>query len=223
MWDDFSFEDFHFNSLLIDLPGHGKSENDDEGEPSMDFFSKKVHELLNSLFIKEFSIVGHSMGGYIALNYKDIYPSKVLKIVLLNSNFWTDSSQKKKDRLRVAEIVSTNKIFFLREAIPNLFLDKETSYQSIEKLLRAASKMDAFDIAYSSLAMRGRNNYCELVNMIGSDLMVIQGDKDEVIPEKKMREMIKDLNLEYRVLKHTGHMSPFEAKDEVISLLNDYI
>ena len=224
MWDEFSFQDFHFNSLLIDLPGHGESINDDNGEePSIEFFSKKIHELLSSLNIFEFSIVGHSMGGYVALNYKDLYPSEVSKIVLLNSNFWTDSIQKKKDRLRVAEIVRTNKMYFLREAIPNLFLDKEKYEKSANKLLNEASKMDAYDIAYSSLAMRRRNDYSQLVNELGSNLMIIQGEMDGVIPEKKMREMIKGVSLEFQVVKQTGHMTPIEVKDDVISLLNNYI
>lgn len=223
MWDDFSFQDFNFNSLLIDLPGHGESINDDDGEPSIDFFSNKINQLINTLGISEVSIVGHSMGGYVALNYKDIYPSKVSKIVLLNSNFWTDSNQKKKDRLRVAEIVRTNKMFFLREAIPNLFLDKVKSAESIEKLLYEASKMDAYDIAYSSLAMRARNDYRQLVSLLGANLMVIQGAKDEVIPEKQMREMVKDLDLEFKVVEQTGHMTPIEAKDDILVFLKNYI
>jgi pimeloyl-ACP methyl ester carboxylesterase len=223
MWDDFNFQDFHFNSLLIDLPGHGESVNDDDGEPSINFFSKKINQLINSLDISEFSIVGHSMGGYVALNYKDIYPSKVSKIVLLNSNFWTDSIQKKKDRLRVAEIVRSNKMFFIREAIPNLFLDKVKFGESIDKLLSEASKMDAYDIAYSSLAIRGRNDYDHLVRVLGNNLMIIQGEKDEIIPEKLMREMVKGLDLEFRVVEKTGHMTPIEAKDDVLLLLNNYI
>ena len=114
-------------------------------------------------------------------------------------------------------------MYFLREAIPNLFLDKEKYEKSANKLLNEASKMDAYDIAYSSLAMRRRNDYSQLVNELGSNLMIIQGEMDGVIPEKKMREMIKGVSLEFQVVKQTGHMTPIEVKDDVISLLNNYI
>ena len=105
MWDYLKLEMMNFQSILIDLPGHGDSLNEDEDVPSIEYMAFKVKELLIHLNIKDFSVVGHSMGGYVSLvlkNELNISSSGFIlncsKVVLLNSNFWEDSEEKKRDR-----------------------------------------------------------------------------------------------------------------------------
>ena len=128
MWQDYTSRwNKNYKVIAIDLPGHGESLNEDEMEPSIEFMAEKVLEVLSDLKIRSFSIVGHSMGGYVALSIKNKSINNLIKmfdchkVVLLNSNFWVDSDLKKNDRLRVAEIVFQNKDLFLHTAIPNLF------------------------------------------------------------------------------------------------------
>lgn len=70
------------NVLVIDLPGHGKS-----NEPSyaweLDKFVDMLHELFESLKIKEPILIGHSFGGKLSMIYASKY--KVKKLVLLSS------------------------------------------------------------------------------------------------------------------------------------------
>ena len=112
MWENLSLESIHFQSILIDLPGHGKSKNEDNSPiPSMDYMANRVIDTLNQLGIKKYNVVGQSMGGYVALVLKKI-DERCEKVVLLNSNFWGDSIEKQKDRVRVADIVFKNKNLF---------------------------------------------------------------------------------------------------------------
>ena len=70
------------NVLVIDLPGHGKS-----NEPSyaweLDKFVDMLHELFENLKIKEPILIGHSFGGKLSMIYASKY--KVKKLVLLSS------------------------------------------------------------------------------------------------------------------------------------------
>ena len=61
---------------------------------------------------------------------------------MLNSNFWADSEQKKKDRLRVADIAFKAKKVFINEAIPNLFGQVELFRDEIEVLKEEAMKIE---------------------------------------------------------------------------------
>jgi pimeloyl-ACP methyl ester carboxylesterase len=102
MWDVLPLGKLKCQCIFIDLPGHGNSalENTPE-EPSICWIAEQVISTLDLLGINSFSIVGHSMGAYVALEIKRIMPV-CRKVVLLNSNFWADGEQKKKDRVRVA-------------------------------------------------------------------------------------------------------------------------
>ena len=76
----------------------------------------QVLEILKELKITQFTLVGHSLGAYVGLELCHLAPCQ--KLILLNSNCWSDDEQKRRDRLRVAEIVFKAKKHFIREAIP---------------------------------------------------------------------------------------------------------
>ncbi|MGB1453669.1 MAG: alpha/beta fold hydrolase, partial [Crocinitomicaceae bacterium] len=123
MWDYLPLKDFRCKKVFIDLPGHGNSKILNNAEPSIESMANEVILILKKEKIKKFHIVGHSMGGYIALSIKEKY-KECKKVILLNSNYWSDSESKKKDRDRVCKIAFKAKDYFLNEAIPNLFTDK---------------------------------------------------------------------------------------------------
>ena len=102
MWKDLPLETLKIQSILIDLPGHGSSPLSDEFSKnrSVGQMADEVIELIDHLGIKEFNIVGHSMGGYVALEVKNKRPL-CQKVVLLNSNYWEDAVPKKRDRKRI--------------------------------------------------------------------------------------------------------------------------
>ena len=84
-----------FQSICIDLPGHGLSEaSEDLAIPSM---ATQVALLLDALNIDKFHVVGHSMGGYVGLELLSS-DDRTQKLVLMNSNFWSDDEEKKNNR-----------------------------------------------------------------------------------------------------------------------------
>ncbi len=229
MWDYIQIEKFPFKSVLIDLPGHGESVNEDDREPSIYFMAEKVLKLLSNLKIHTFSIVGHSMGGYVALEVKNKsvnHPqngSNCQKVILLNSNFWVDSDVKKNDRLRIAEIVFKNKELFLHTAIPNLFNLPSIYQEEIDVLLKEALLMNEHAIAYASLAMRNRENLSSLVANFESDFLIIQGDEDSIVPKDIMEKMISNLTIEYLLVKNTGHMAHIQSSNSVKTAISNFI
>ena len=132
MWKMINWRKLGLQALLIDLPGHGKSTfSPEKDDPCLSYPVREILNLLKKLEIKEYHIIGHSLGGYISLEIKKS-DSRCKKNILLNSNYWTDNKEKKKDRIRVADVVFKSKSLFLKQAIPSLFLNpKKTKMQFI--------------------------------------------------------------------------------------------
>lgn len=226
MWDYLDLGKLDFQSILIDLPGHGKSLNTDDGEPSIAFMTSKVMELIEFLAISKFSVVGHSMGGYVALSLKEMFSKpkntgnrQCEKVVLLNSNFWEDSESKKSDRLRVAEIVSKNRLLFIREAIPNLFVSKDERKEQIVDLIQEASIMNKHAIIYATLAMRNRENKISVIEKCPEDFLIVQGVLDSIIPMQTMEQKTSGIPVYVNYLKDVGHMAHIESTEIVREIL----
>jgi pimeloyl-ACP methyl ester carboxylesterase len=218
MWSFLQLNQLNSQSIFIDLPGHGKSALTDNSEcPSMDFMATEVLKVLDFLKIESYSIIGHSMGGYVGLLLKEI-DSRCKKIVLVNSNFWEDTEQKKKDRIRVAEIAFKAKKMFIQEAIPNLFGKPENHTEEIDVLIEQALKMAPESIAYSALAMRERKDYTREVTENPTEYFIIHGKLDKLVDTDFLKSQLKsDVNL--FVIENAGHMAHIEQSDKVLNIL----
>jgi pimeloyl-ACP methyl ester carboxylesterase len=76
-----------FHCLAIDFRGHGKSEAlKNEGNYSIYHNSEDVYQLLNQLNIDRCCLVGHSMGGFTALQFVLDHPEKVAGLVLVDTS-----------------------------------------------------------------------------------------------------------------------------------------
>jgi 2-succinyl-6-hydroxy-2,4-cyclohexadiene-1-carboxylate synthase len=218
MWKYLRLLELNSKCIFIELPGHGDSPLFESLPPSIEAMCLGVQELIDHLDIKEFGIVGHSMGGYVALELKKNC-NKVDKVVLLNSNTWSDAPQKVIDRQRVASIVYQAKDLFLKEAIPNLFLDAAKNQKEIDELILEAKKMTPDAIAYASLAMSTRSDFTEYVSTNSDDFYLIQGDGDKIVPREAMDKLFANKTRHYFVIEEAGHMAHIERSTKVLEIL----
>lgn len=216
MWDEIHLSGY--NKVTINLPGHGNEDYLNEDGLIHNWAQLILNDLVE-LGLENITVIGHSMGGYVAMEMLNINPSKV-SVILLNSNFWEDSAEKKKNRLRVAELVQTKKYFFVNEAIPALFSNPELHSKVIQELVRKASDMESQSIANASIAMSKRADLSRVMKEYSDKVEIIQGLKDEIIPIDLMREkcsgkMIYEIN--------SGHMSHIEQNQITNDLLNNLL
>lgn len=219
MWDYLPLKDFRCKKVFIDLPGHGNSKTLNNAEPTIESMANEVILILKKENIKKFHIVGHSMGGYIALSIKEKH-KECKKVILLNSNYWSDSESKKKDRERVCKIAFNAKDYFLNEAIPNLFTDKVKFKPQIDQLVDESKQMTPEAIAYASTAMKNRKDKSGVLNK--NDIVIIHGSSDTFIKNSDF-----DLGLissaHFHSIRDAGHMSHIENPGEVIEVLKLYL
>jgi len=223
MWEALPLGTLRHQCIFIDLPGHGKSALESTPEdPSICWMANQVISTLEELGINSFSIVGHSMGGYVALEIKRQMPG-CRKVVLLNSNFWADGEQKKKDRVRVASHVIKAKNLFIQKAIPHLFHHIKKHEKTILNLVKEAKIMDAGAIAFYSLAMRNRTDFSAHIQENPRDYLFIHGVLDRLVEVEEYRIKTATFPEQLCLIDGAGHMSPWENPTAVMNCIKSVL
>jgi len=208
-------------AICIDLNGHGNSEFT-EMEPSIAFMAEQVLDIIHHLGLQQPQIVGHSLGGYVALELFKQLPT-LEHITLLHSHPKADSEQKKGDRLRVAELVKTKAGTFIQEAIPNLFHEPGRHKTTIQHYCDIAKRMDPEAIGWTALAMRNRPDSTVLLEQFPDRFSIIQGRFDNLIQAEEMKDLAEKTGVSYIELPNSGHMGHEEetmlCKEVLLSII----
>ena len=130
-----------YRVVTIDLLGHGETECLGYVH-SMEENAEVVRAVLSKLRIRKAIFAGHSMGGYVALAFAELYPAIVKGLVLLNSTSKADSEERKTNRDRAIKAVKKDYTAFVRLSITNLFSEenREKMIDEIEKVKLEALK-----------------------------------------------------------------------------------
>jgi len=142
MWDIIvpHFSDT-YQCITIDLLGHGKTECLGYIH-RMEDMAEAVSAVLNTMNVVHPILIGHSMGGYVALAFLELFPEIVSGLALLNSTSFPDSEERKINRSRAIDIVKKNPNAYTSMAIANLFAkENRVLYKTqIEAIKNEASK-----------------------------------------------------------------------------------
>ena len=221
MWEHVQFPS-DYPMVKIDLPGHGKSTDPDLLCDTMQEMAKAVMKVVDELQLSRYHLIGHSMGGYVGLEVKRM-DARLNKVMLLNSNFWADSSEKVNDRKRVANIVQSNRSHFIYEVIPNLFVNPELFDSDVKALIAEALEISPEAIASASIAMSKRSNNLNLVRENVETFTIVQGGEDPIARVEQMRELLEGVNVNYIELEEVGHMAHFEANNQLGEIIENFV
>jgi len=216
IWEQF-ITDFSKNRTIvtIDLPGHGASGCIAEIH-TMELMAEVVAGILSFLDLTEGTFIGHSMGGYVALAYAEMFPGVIQKLVLLNSTPEEDSEERKKSRTRVLRIIETNREAFISMAITNLFAnDGAGNFQgAIKKLKETAIRFPVRGITAAIKGMKNRKDRTEVVNTLADRVYLITGVDDPIMPVEDLEAISKRTNTPIFKVEG-GHMSWVENYENV--------
>jgi len=223
MWTEYAaFFSEKYRVVTIDLLGHGESDSLGYVH-EMEENAQAVNEVLEHLKIEKATIVGHSMGGYVALAFAELYPQKIQKLVLQNSTSKEDNAEKKLNRTRAIKAVKQNYISFVSLAIANLFSENNRSRlaDEIEKVKEQALKTPLQGIVASLEGMKIRKDREWLLHENRFPVLLILGKKDPVLNYEENLAQIDDTTAEL-VSFEDGHMSHIENKEDLKTILFDF-
>lgn len=224
MWNNLEPELSKTHQIIcIDLLGHGKT--DCLGYiHTMEDMADAVFAVLNHLKIESTHIIGHSMGGYVALAMAEKEPQLLEGLCLMNSTFQADDKERKDLRKRAIKMAHTNYESLIRMSFTNLFApeSKIKFKQDFNAALQIASQTPVQGYIAAQEGMMLRPNRFEIFKKLKGKKHIITGKKDTLINSKKIAYLLKDTSIIHKELSE-GHMSHIENKSELSYLINRFI
>lgn len=205
--------------IAIDLPGFGKSGCFDKIH-TMEAMADVVKHVLDELAISSATVIGHSMGGYIALAMAELYESRVDKLILLNSTTLADDPALTEKRNRAAAIIGQNKDGYVRLSLPNLYTEKARIQfaSEIEQQKFEALQFPKEGLQAAHLGMRDRPNRTLVLRDFRKEKYIIAGTADAIVPIDSLEHIAKITNTP--LLKvDGGHMLLTENWEKTVKVL----
>ena len=211
MWNTFIPELSKNNRIIcIDLLGHGKTECLGYIH-TMELMAEAVEAVLNHLKITKSTLIGHSMGGYVALAFAEKNPKALKGLCLMNSTALPDTEEKKQNRDRAILAVKQNYKTFIRIAINNLFRPKNriTFAEKIKEVINEALQTPLQGIIAALEGMKIRKDRQHILQPSNFKKMMIISKKDPVLDYLTL--ITQTLNNNIKVVEFPdGHMSHIE-------------
>ncbi|WP_046226087.1 alpha/beta fold hydrolase [Paenibacillus dauci] len=213
-----------YRCIVPDLRGHGRSPAP-EGAYRIEQMAEDIIRLLDHLNLNKVTVLGHSMGGYVALVLAEQYADYLNAWGLVHSTGYEDSPEAREKRLQtVSKINSEGVAAFVDGFIEGLFAP-----DSVTELPQAVQK--AREIGYhtppqgacgAAMAMRERPDRRSVIASSILPVLLVAGENDHVVPAERLftaeGEQITSVTI-----PGAGHMSMLEAPEELIAVINKFI
>lgn len=226
IWESFSEHLSRYCKVItIDLPGHGLSGSFGEAH-SMELMSECVNAVLVHLGVEQCIIAGHSMGGYVAVQFAEMYPDKAKGLGFFHSHADEDTPEGKNNRDRTIAILKKNYITWVNQFIPDLFaeVNKEKFNREIKQLQQIAANMTAAQIIAAQIGMRDRVPKLDFLSSASIPVCFILGKDDtKMVVSKVLEQTLLPNHCEVLLLSDVGHMGFIEAKEMTMNFLHGFI
>lgn len=210
--------------VLIDLPGFGWS--DLPHQPDMAAYAGAVRAVLDAEGIARCVLVGHSMGGYAALEFAARWPERLAGLGLFHSQPYEDSEEKKTARQRGIETLQAGKRdLYVTQLFPNLFAPSflEKNPDTLNALISTGKKQSAEGIIAALQAMLTRRDHAHTLSKISCPTLFLLGEKDTLVPpEQALKAALLPKVADVHLLPEAAHMAMYECPKESAAILNSF-
>ncbi|RAJ95620.1 pimeloyl-ACP methyl ester carboxylesterase [Larkinella arboricola] len=194
---------------------------------SIDAYAEEVFSQLQTSQIQSCVLVGHSMGGYIALAFAEQHPELVQGLVLINSTAFADDEAKKQSRQKAVETMeASGSGAFIEQTVPKMFGESYSRNQPevVKKQVEQFSALPAEALIAGVKAMASRPDRTHVLKEASFPVLLIAGREDQIIPFAKSQELFEAApQAKTVVLEKAGHLGMIESPDEVIRAIREFV
>ena len=206
-----------FNVLSVDLPGHGNSEG--PALKSIEEISNWIKSLMEKINISKISIVGHSQGCLVGIDFASRYSNLISSLVLVAGSYKMPVNQ---DLIDLAEAGDEKAVLLMMKwgyEGSKAFIGGNP----VKKIINSTREIREI----LAVDLNACNNYKdgkESLEKINCPTLCIFGDLDKMVPLEvgnKMASMIK--NSKKKVISNCGHMIIFEKAFEMRKIVIEFL
>lgn len=213
-----------FRVIAIDLPGHGETPSIGYYH-SMELLAQSVKAVLDKARVRRYILAGHSMGGYTALAFAELFPENVSGLCLFNSTSYADTDEKKKERERVIRLIKKEHKHYVAEVITSLFEPNNLSKlkKEVVKVKGIAEKVTKQSIINSLEGMKERKSRDLILKFAEYPILFVIGKKDTVIDYETMYPQMGLCKFpSVLMIENAAHMGFYEAPKETIEEMHKF-
>lgn len=215
-----------FDVVAPDMRGQGASDLPD-GPVSMERMADDVYTLVTKLEIAPATLVGVSMGGYVALAFARKYPEALRALVLADTRATADTPEAKAARYEMIRDVAANGPAAIAEEMLPKLLSKETVEAKsglVVEVRRMIETTSPAGIAGALAGMAERRDATDVLSSIAVPTLVIVGSEDVVTPESDARALADAIpGARLEVIEGAAHLSSLERPDEFNELVREFL
>ena len=169
-------------------------------------------------------LVGHSMGGYIALAFAEQHPEIMRGLCLFHSTAYADDESKREQRQQTIEALTTEgAIPFIEKTMskvvaPNYPADK------VQALVTQYQHLPADALIAGMKAIAARPDRTHVLIDAQFPILLILGENDQVIPYEQTSRLAQlNERIAVATLPMAGHLGMIEQPDDALRALNAFI
>lgn len=226
---DVQARDLARQALVIrpDLRGTGRT-SAPEGPYLMETLAGDVAAVLDALRVDRAAIVGHSLGGYVAMAFARMHTERVERLALVCSRLSADTEQAARDRNELADRAERDgSIDAIADAyLPRLFAGTPQPNRAgcMEKARAMASQIAPRGAAALLRGMAQRVDSYDIAEELAMPVLIVAGAHDAVVPRSESEAMQRAFsNARLQLLERSGHMPTLEEPDELSARLRLFL
>ncbi len=202
--------------VIPQLPGTGNSEL--LPKTSMETMAAALLAIADQEGFEIFTMLGHSMGGYITMAFAESYPGRLKAFGLVHSTAYADSEEKKIARRQGIEFIREHgSAAFFRNSNPNLFSEKTRKehpdlVEGIVNKPLAVSPEAAIAYYEAMIRRKGRTHVLKSAQV---PVLFIIGKSDKAVsPADAVKQSTLPAISDIHLLQDSGHLGMFEEPEK---------
>ena len=175
---------------------------------------------------KKFSLLGHSMGGIVAMEIYSQEPNRIEKLILMDTNPKAELDEVKLKREPQIRDANKGKLLEVMrdEMKPNYLADSENQSSVLNVCMDMALTLGSDVFTNQSRALQSRADQQNTIQSINIPVLIMCGSEDKLCTVERhemMHNMISDSEL--KIINNAGHMPTLEQPEETTEVINEWL
>ncbi|GAB3639459.1 alpha/beta fold hydrolase [Spirosoma arcticum] len=191
---------------------------------TIDEYAEDLFRQLQADGIDDVMLVGHSMGGYIALAFAEQHPEMMQGLCLFHSTAYADDESKQAQRQQTIEALKTNGSAPFIEKTMSKVVSPDYPAEKVQELVVRYQNLPANALIAGMNAIAGRPDRTHVLRDARFAVLLLLGENDQVIPYEQTSRLA-NMNARITVvsLPMVGHLGMIEQPDDALKALNTFI
>jgi len=198
--------------IAVDLPGFANSDKDIKIDYSREHLALLLNRMMNQLGYDTYSLLGHSLGGEIALHIAIEHPSSVDSLILVDAAGYQSNQHKSLPPWLVENIFLS---YPMQKYLLQLSLYNKEIWNKDIFMKAYAYNAQIPGASFMKFSRDNRNtDLTETVKEIKLPVLILWGADDRLIPVSDAERFHQDIsNSELEIFTHCGHLPFVEYPD----------